>query len=91
MLAVRNVFVFLVTTLCFLYAADASVRAYRAGAADHNLRTMRGWEKIEGQNPVVITGIIPGLYSVITDGGTVYDVNLSAEPELRRLLASMAE
>lgn len=74
-----------------LMSIDITYRLVAGGWWDHRLQTMRGWETIADENPRVIAGIIHGMFTVVVEDGTVYDVNLSAEPELRTLLSQLAE
>lgn len=76
----------------FLMLADAVIGASSVGLGPwldtHNLSTMRGWEEIADEHPVVHENLIG--YIVVTDGGT-YATNYSAEPALRDLLDRLAD
>lgn len=74
-----------------LMVVDAAYRTSAVGYGDRSLRTMQGWDEIADEHPAVVSGLIPGMYSVVTDDGTVYDVNNSAEPALRDLLDRLAD
>lgn len=74
-----------------LALVDAAYRTSVAGNGDRSLRTLTGWNEIADEHPRVIAGLIPGMYSVVTDDGSVYDVNNSAEPALRDLLDRLTD